>query len=49
MPEQVWTDLPLFEVAEEDAVHAPRQEPRQAHAQRQIADVLAALTRQSKA
>ena len=44
MPEQVWTDLALFEVREEDAVDAARQQPRQAclaHRQRQFAEILA--------
>jgi hypothetical protein len=43
-PEQVRADLALLEVAEEDAVDAPREQPRQtglAHRQRQPADVLA--------
>ena len=44
MPEQVRADLALLEVAQEDPVHAPRQEPGQvglAHRQRQPAEVLA--------
>jgi hypothetical protein len=44
MPEQVRTDLALLEVAQEDAVDPPRQQPRQIglpHRQRQLAEILA--------
>jgi len=45
MPKQVRTDLDLLEVAQENAVDAPRQQPGQAslaHRQRHFAQILAA-------
>ena len=44
MPVQVRTNLALFEIAQEDAVNPPREEPgevRLSHGERQFADVLA--------
>ena len=44
MAEQVRANLALFEVAQEDAIDAARQEPGEvglAHTERQLADVLA--------
>jgi len=44
VPEQVWTDLALLEVGQENAVHALRQPPGKvglSHAERQLSDVLA--------
>jgi hypothetical protein len=48
VPEEVGTDLALLEVGQEDAIDAPRKQPGQvrlAHAQRQLANVVAVVPR----
>ena len=43
MAKQIWPDLALFEITQEDAVHAPSEQPGQAglaHAERQLPHVL---------